>query len=119
MAANLNHHMTPYQQAEKVALGLGMNFHSVLMDHFEESSYVYSSPTSFILAVDAAREFGDSHVEEAVFVTLAVGNLAEFVAIDPRRETRRWLGFCREDGGEIHWLDFQKLRKRERIESLR
>jgi hypothetical protein len=104
--------MTPYEQAEQVALKLGMNFHKVLMEHFQDCSYVYSSPTSFILAVDAVREFGESRHEEAVFITLAVGELSEFVAIDPRRETRKWLGFCRSEGGEIHWLEFQKLRQR-------
>ena len=102
--------MTPYEQAEQVALKLGMNFHKVLMEHFQENSYVYSSPDCFILAVDAWREFGESRHEEAVFVTLAVGSLSHFLAIDPLRERRKWLGYCREDGGEIHWLPYQRLR---------
>jgi hypothetical protein len=109
--------MTPYEQAEQVALKLGMNFHKVLMEHFQENSYVYSSPDCFILAVDAVREFGESRHDMAVFVTLAAGKLSHFLAIDPLRERRKWLGWCREDGGEVHWLDYQKLRRQNTLKN--
>lgn len=100
--------MTPYEQAEQVALKLGMNFHKVLMEHFAPNSYVYSSPDCFILAVDASR---DGEYGEALFVTLAVGNLADFVAADPLRDRRKWIGACREEGGEVHWLPADRLRE--------
>ena len=109
--------MTPYEQAEQVALKLGMNFHKVLMEHFQENSYVYSSPDCFILAVDAVREFGESRMEPAIFVTLACGKLSEFLEIDPLRERRKWLGWCREDGGEVHWCDYQKLRRQNTLKN--
>jgi hypothetical protein len=103
--------MTPQKQAAIVAAELGMDFTKTLLEHIAENSYVYSSPECFILAVDAVREFGDSRYEPAIFVTLAAGNLREFLEIDPLKETRAWLGFCREDGGEVHWLPYQRLRR--------
>lgn len=102
--------MTPQQQAANVAASLGMDFTKTVLEHLEESSYIYSSPECFILAVDAVRELGEDCQEEAIFVTLAVGCLSEFIKIDPRKETRKWLGFCRENGGDVHWLPYQKLR---------
>lgn len=101
--------MTPYEQAEQVALKLGMNFHKVLMEHFAPHSYVYSSPDCFILAVDASHP--DGPYGEALFVTLAVGNLADFVKADPLRDRRKWIGACREEGGEVHWLPADRLRE--------
>jgi len=103
--------MTPQQKAAKEAASLGMDFTKTVLEHLDESCYIYSSPDCFILAVDAVREFGEDCQEEAIFVTLAVGNMHEFLEIDPRKETRKWFGFCRENGGDVHWLDFQKLRK--------
>jgi hypothetical protein len=103
--------MTPQKKAAIVAAELGMDFTKTLLEHIGDNSYVYSSPECFILAVDAVREFGDSRYEEAIFVTLAVGNMAEFLDIDPRRETRKWVGFCREDGGDVHWLPVDRMRR--------
>jgi hypothetical protein len=103
--------MTPQKQAALLAAELGMDFTRTLLEHLDDSSYIYSSPTCFILAVDAVREFGDDCQQEAIFVTLAVGNVQEFMEVDPRKETRRWMGFCREDGGEIFWLDYQRMRR--------
>lgn len=99
--------MTPYEQAEQVALKLGMNFQKVLIEHFQPNSYVFSSPDSFILAVNAQHP--DGEYGEAVFVTLACGNLSNFVAVDPLRDRRKWLGACREEGGEVHWIPYQRL----------
>lgn len=103
--------MTPQKQAALLAAELGMDFTRTLLEHLDDSSYIYSSPDCFILAVDAVREFGDDCQQEAIFVTLAVGNVQEFMEVDPRRETRKWMGFCREEGGEIHWIDYQRLRR--------
>jgi len=100
--------MTPYEQAEAKALSLGMNFHKVLMEHFGPNSYVYSSPDCFIMAVDASLP--DGEFGEALFVTLACGNLADFVKADPLRDRRKWLGACREEGGEVHWIPYERLR---------
>lgn len=103
--------MTPQKQAALLAAELGMDFTRTLLEHLDDSSYIYSSPDCFILAVDAVREFGDDCQQEAIFVTLGVGNVQEFLDIDPRKETRKWMGFCREEGGEIHWIDYQRLRR--------
>ena len=103
--------MTPQQQAANVAASLGMDFTKTVLEHMDESSYIHSTPDCFILAVDAVREFGEDCQEEAIFVTLAVGKLSEFLEIDPRKETRKWLGWCRENGGDVHWLPYQDLRK--------
>ena len=103
--------MTPQKHASILASELGMDFTKTLLEHMDDSSYIYSSPDCFILAVDAVREFGDDCHQEAIFVTLAVGNVQEFLDIDPRKETRKWMGFCREEGGEIHWIDYQRLRR--------
>ncbi len=99
--------MTPAQQALQIAVKLGMSFHRLVDEHLTTPShYVYSSPECFILAYDTTHEG-----EEAVFVTLAVGNLRHFLAIDPKRETRKFLLFCRENEGETHALDYQRMRK--------
>lgn len=104
--------MTPAQQALQVAVRLGMSFHRVVDEHLTTPGhYVYSSPECFILAYDATHEG-----ELAVFVTLGVGSLKHFLSIDPKREERRWLGFCREDGGETHWLPYQRLRAKGKAE---
>jgi hypothetical protein len=103
--------MTPQQQAAQVAASLGMDFTKTVLEHLDESSYIHSTPDCFILAVDAVREFGEDCQQEAIFVTLACGNLREFLDIDPRRETRVWLGYCRENGGDVFWLPYQRLRK--------
>lgn len=103
--------MTPQKHASHLASELGFDFTRTLLEHMDDSSYIYSSPDCFILAVDAIREFGEDCHQEAIFITLAVGNISEFLDIDPRRETRQWLGFCREHNGEIHWIDYQRLRR--------
>lgn len=103
--------MTPQQQAANVAAKLGMDFTKTVLEHLEESCYIHSTPDCFILAVDAVREFGEDCQHEAIFVTLGVGNLHEFLDIDPRKETRVWLGFCRENNGLVHWLPYQRIRK--------
>ena len=97
--------MTPFEHAMCVARRVGLDFHAALHEHLDRG-YVYSSPECFIMAHDAEHEG-----ELAVFVTLGFGKLSEFLEIDPRKEARRWLGFCRTDGGDVHWLDFQSLRK--------
>lgn len=99
--------MTPAQQALHVAIHLGMSFHRLVDDHLTSPGhYVYSSPSGFILANDTTHQG-----ELAVFVTLAAGSLDHFVAIDPRRDERKWMGFCREDDGEVHWIPWERLRK--------
>lgn len=105
--------MTPYEQAREVAERLGMDFDAMVKDHLQ-SGYVYSSPDGFICAMDASRSqlLPD---KECIFVTLAVGNLDHFISIDPHRESRKWLGFCREDGGEVHWIPFSRLLKSDHI----
>lgn len=99
--------MTPYEQAQCVARRLGMDFHRMINDHLEHG-YVYSTPESFICAIDTARDFGE-YAEPGIFVTLAVGNIDHFISIDPHKEKRKWLGFCREDGGEVHWIPWERL----------
>lgn len=106
--------MTPAQQALQIAVKLGMSFRRLVDEHHNTPGhYVYSSPECFILAYDTTHEGA-----EAVFVTLAVGSLTHFLSIDPKREERRWLLFCREDGGGTHVLDYQRLRKRLRISQI-
>ena len=95
--------MTPYEQAQAVARRVGLDFHAALDEHHERG-YVYSSPECFIMAHDAEHQG-----ELAVFVTLAVGSMEHFVSIDPRRSERRWLGFCRTDGGETHWIPWSRI----------
>lgn len=102
--------MTPFEEAHQIAVDLGMDFNGMMNDHLREG-YVYSSPECFICAMDTARDFGE-YSEFGVFVTLAVGNLDDFVRIDPLRDKRRWLGFCREDKGRIHWIPWSRLTKR-------
>lgn len=102
--------MTPQQQAAQVAAKLGMDFTKTVLEHLD-GGYIHSTPDCFILAVDAVREFGEDCQEEAIFVTLAVGKLSEFLEVDPRKETRKWLGFCRTNGGDVHWLNYQGLRR--------
>lgn len=109
MAANL----TPFEQAQCVARRLGMDFHRMLYDHLEHG-YVYSSDECFICAVDCVREFGE-YSEPGVFVTLAAGSLDHFISIDPLKDKRKWLGFCREEGGEVHWIPFSRLLKADHI----
>jgi hypothetical protein len=104
--------MTPQKRAAIVAAELGMDFTKTLLEHLDESSYIYSSPDCFILAVDAVREFGDSRYEGAIFVTLAAGNIQEFLDIDPHRETRKWFGYCRFYGDKIRWIPYQRVRQR-------
>jgi hypothetical protein len=99
--------MTPFEEAHQIAVDLGMDFNGMMNDHLREG-YVYSSPECFICAMDTARDFGE-YSEFGVFVTLAVGNLNEFVRIDPLKNERKWLGYCRQDKGEIHWLDYRRL----------
>jgi len=103
--------MTPQKQAADLCAKFGVDFTRMLLDHLNESSYIHSSPDCFILAVDAIREFGDDCHQEAIFVTVAVGNLHEFIEVDPRKETRKWIGFCRNNVGDIHWIDYQRLRR--------
>ena len=102
--------MSPFDQAQQIAASLGMDFNQMMNDHLREG-YVYSSPDCFICAMDTARDFGD-YAEIGVFVTLAVGNLEHFVSIDPFRDKRKWLAFCRSDGGKIHWIPWGRLTKR-------
>ena len=106
MAAN----MTPFEQAREVAERLGMDFGQMINDHLRDG-YVYSSPECFICAMDTARDFGE-YAEPGIFVTLGCGNLYEFIEIDPMKKRRKWLCFCRTDGGELHWLPYQRLRQR-------
>ena len=101
--------MTPYEQAREVADRLGMDFEQMIADHLRDG-YVYSTPECFICAMDTARDFGE-YAEPGIFVTLAVGSLDHFISIDPLKDKRRWLGFCREDGGEVHWLPYSRLLK--------
>ncbi len=102
--------MTPFQKAYDLAKELGINFNDMMKEHLTDG-YVFCSPDCFICAFDTSRDYGD-YSELAVFVTLAVGNLDYFVSIDPLREKRKWLGFCREHNGEPHWIPYQRLRKR-------
>lgn len=103
--------MTPQQQAAQVAASLGMDFTKTVLEHLDESSYIHSTPDCFILAVDAVREFGEDCQQEAIFVTLGCGSLYDFIEIDPRKDTRKWLGYCRTDGGDVHWINYQRLRR--------
>ncbi len=99
--------MTPYEQAREVAARLGMDFDAVIRSHFAPCHYVYSSPECFILAYDTRHDDGGL----AIYVTLAAGNLGHFISIDPHRQSRKWLAFAREDGGEVHWLPYSRLLK--------
>lgn len=103
--------MTPYEQARAAADKLGMDFDGVIRAHFAPCHYVYSSPECFILAYDTYHDDGGL----AIYVTLAVGELDHFISIDPLREQRKWLAFCREDGGEVHWIPFSRLLKSDHI----
>jgi hypothetical protein len=102
--------MTPFEEAHQIAVDLGMDFNGMMNDHLREG-YVYSSPDCFICAMDTARDFGE-YSEFGVFVTLAVGNLDDFVRIDPLRDKRKWLGFCRSEGGKVHWIPYGRIIKR-------
>ncbi len=55
----------------------------------------------------------DTPVEAAWFITLAVGNLAEFIRVDPLPDTK-WIGYRRARDGSVHWTDYQRLRERVR-----
>jgi hypothetical protein len=105
--------MTPYEQARDVADKLGMDFERMIADHLSDG-YVYSSPDCFICAMDTARDFGE-YAEPGIFVTLAVGSLDHFISIDPHKDRRKWLGFCREEDGEVHWLPYSRLLKSNHI----
>lgn len=87
------------------------DFQAMLEDHLRDG-FVWCSPDSFICAMESWREFGDSHVEPAWFITLAVGDIGQFVRMDPKPDGKKWIGFCREEGGDVHWIDYQRLRKR-------
>lgn len=102
--------MTPYEQAREVADRLGMDFEQMIADHLLDG-YVYSTPDCFICAMDTARDFGD-YAEPGIFVTLAVGNLEHFIDIDPLKDKRKWLAFCRQEGGDVHWIPWGRLTKR-------
>ena len=99
--------MTPYEQAREVADKLGMDFGTMIHEHLI-NGYVYSTPECFICAMDTARDFGE-YSEPGIFVTLGVGSLEHFISIDPLKDKRKWLGFCREHGGEVHWIPWRKL----------
>lgn len=98
--------MTPYQQALNLATSRGMDLFAMIQEHLAPGHYVYSSPECFILAYDTHHEDGGL----AVFVTIGVGKLDHFISIDPLRDQRKWLAFCREEGGEIHWIPWGKLK---------
>lgn len=102
--------MTPFEQAHQIAARLGMDFDQMIRDHLRDG-YVYSSPDCFICAMDTARDFGD-YAEPGIFVTLAVGNLEHFIDIDPLKGKRKWLAFCRQEGGDVHWIPWGRLTKR-------
>jgi hypothetical protein len=102
---------SPADYAREIAADLGMCFEELITDALH-SGYVYSNSESFIIANDVYREFGDARYEKAYFVTLAVGSLTELLRLDPNPTDRKWLGFCRENEGRIHWLDYQRLRIR-------
>lgn len=96
--------MTPLLQAIQICDERGIDFDTEMALHLREG-YVWSSPTAFIMVLPwSHKEAGD-----AWWATLAVGNLSEFVAIDPA--PRRWLGYCRADG-EARWLDYRRMRAR-------
>lgn len=109
--------MTAYQRALNECLRLGMDFDAQLAHHMAHG-YVWCSPDSFILALPGYR-IGDAFdgistgqgEQRAWFITLAVGSVQEFVNLDPVAN-KQWLGFCREDGGRIHWLRYDKLRRK-------
>lgn len=102
---------SPADNAREIAADLGMCFEELITDALH-SGYIYSNSESFIIAHEVCREFGDSRYDRAYFVTLAVGNLTELMRLDPNPTDRKWLGFCRENEGRIHWLDYQRLRIR-------
>jgi len=103
--------MTPYEQARKVAERLGMDLEAKIREHLAPCHYVYSSPECFVLAYDTRHDDGGL----AVFVTIGVGKLDHFISIDPLKDKRKWLGFCRSEGGEVHWLPYSRLLKSDDI----
>ena len=103
--------MTPQKQAADLCAKYGVDFTRMLLEHLDESSYIHSTPDCFVLAVDAIRDFGDNCHQEAIFVTIGVGNAQDFIEVDPRKETRKWMGYCRNNTGKVHWVDYQRFRR--------
>lgn len=110
--------MTPYEEAQAVARRVGLDFNEALHDHLERG-FVWSSPDCFILAMESWKDFEGPNPESAWFITLACGDIGQFIRLDPKPD-KKWLGFARHEGGETHWLDYQRLRaKYLKNESLR
>jgi hypothetical protein len=101
--------MTPYEEAQAVARRVGLDFHTALAEHHERG-FVWSSPDCFILAMEAWKDFELPTAEPAIFVTLACGDIGQFLRLDPKPEARKWLAFARHDGGEAHWIPYARLR---------
>lgn len=87
------------------------SFEEMIRDHLTDG-YVICTPDTFICAMDTWREFGEAHAELGYFVTLAVGDIAELCRLDPRPETRKWIGYVRHDGDPVRWVDYQRLRRK-------
>lgn len=103
--------MKPIEEARATALRVGLNFEKALQEHLEHG-FVWCSPDCFILATESWRDFEDETKNEpAWFITLAVGDIGQFIKIDPK-PNKKWLGFCRKEGGPVHWLDYQELRRK-------
>jgi len=100
--------MTPFEEAQAVARRVGLDFHTTLAEHHERG-FVWSSPDCFILAMESWKDFELPTAEPAYFITLAVGDIGQFVRIDPKPD-KKWIGFARQDGGDVHWLPYARLR---------
>ena len=102
--------MTPYHEAQESARKCGLDFDAAIAEHYQHG-YVFSSPDCFILAMESWKDFDKANAERAWFITLAVGDLGQFIRLDPKPE-KKWIGFCRYDGGPVHWLDYPTLRRK-------
>lgn len=87
------------------------SFEDMLRDHLTDG-YVICTPDTFICAMDTWRDFGEAHAQLGFFVTLAVGDIAELCRLDPKPEIRKWIGYVRQEGQDVRWVDYQKLRKK-------
>ena len=87
------------------------DFEEMLADHLRDG-YVICTPETFICAMETWRDFGEAHAEPGWFVTLAVGDIAELCRLDPNPGPRKWIGYVRQEGQDVKWVDYQRLRKK-------
>lgn len=109
--------MTPAAQAAALCRQRGREDFGAMVERHMLTGYVWASPECFILALPGWRVdseyFEECREGDALWITLAVGEIGQFLRMDPQPEGRRWLGFSRglrDPGAAAHWLDYQRVR---------